>query len=57
MQDARSSTASARLDAAEEETRILVLGGGLSTTEVHAVDAEGARERRASGNDTHEIYK
>jgi hypothetical protein len=39
MQTARSNIAAIYLDAAEEEPRIIVLGGGESTTEVLALDA------------------
>jgi len=47
MQTARSNIAAVRLDAAEEAPRILVLGGGLSSTEVLAIDAQrGTRVTR-----------
>jgi len=47
MQRAHKNAATARLDAAGDGRRILVLGGGFSTTEMLAVDAQtGARHRR-----------
>jgi hypothetical protein len=48
MPNARSGVAAARLDAAEGAPRILVVGGGLSTTTMLAVDAQ-IEARRQDG--------